>query len=98
MRLRTLSPQEPGKEGFAIQGDAGTESFAETAVSKVIEKFGKIDILVNNCAEQHTHQTITEITEQELEARGAGGASRRRRVARGILRLPLFCLFSVVVV
>lgn len=64
-------PQEPGKECFSIQGDAGTESFGETAVSKVIDKFGKIDVLVNNCAWQMNYSTTSDINEKDLEVRGA---------------------------
>jgi len=37
-----------------------------TAVEKVIRKFGKLDILVNNAAEQHLQDSITDITEEQL--------------------------------
>ena len=39
-----------GVRGFAIRADQGNVSEAEGLVAKVVEKFGKLDILVNNAA------------------------------------------------
>lgn len=68
---RPLPVQEPGKACIAIQGDAGVEGFADMALGKCIESFGRLDILVNNEAEQHQYESISDITENELEARGS---------------------------
>jgi NAD(P)-dependent dehydrogenase (short-subunit alcohol dehydrogenase family) len=35
-------------------------------VATVVDKFGKLDILVNNAAEQHPQVSITDITEEQL--------------------------------
>jgi NAD(P)-dependent dehydrogenase (short-subunit alcohol dehydrogenase family) len=56
-----------GQTCLAISGDVGDESFCREVINKTIEKFGKIDILVNNAAEQHTRNEITEITQDQLE-------------------------------
>ena len=56
-----------GKEALLLRGDVGDKGFCETVVGKVIEEFGKIDVLVNNAAEQHPKEEITEITPEQLQ-------------------------------
>jgi len=58
---------EHGKECQAIAGDIGDEEFCNRAIQKVIEKFGKVDILVNNAAEQTPQDSILEINAGQLE-------------------------------
>jgi NAD(P)-dependent dehydrogenase (short-subunit alcohol dehydrogenase family) len=56
-----------GREALLLRGDVGDKGFCETVVGKVIEEFGKIDVLVNNAAEQHPKEEITEITPEQLQ-------------------------------
>jgi NAD(P)-dependent dehydrogenase (short-subunit alcohol dehydrogenase family) len=56
-----------GRQCLAIKGDVGDPSFCEKVVSKTIDRFGKIDILVNNAAEQHPQDSIEKITPEQLE-------------------------------
>jgi NAD(P)-dependent dehydrogenase (short-subunit alcohol dehydrogenase family) len=56
-----------GKTCLLIPGDIREESFCKEAVSKVIDQFGKLNILVNNAAEQHPKDDIREITREQLE-------------------------------
>jgi NAD(P)-dependent dehydrogenase (short-subunit alcohol dehydrogenase family) len=49
-----------------LAGDIGDEHFCQEVVSKAIQTFGKIDILVNNAAEQHPQKSITDITTEQL--------------------------------
>lgn len=56
-----------GREALLLRGDVGDKGFCETVVGKVIEEFGKIDVLVNNAAEQHPKEDITEITPEQLQ-------------------------------
>lgn len=45
----------------------GNEKFCKTDIDKVIKNFGRLDILVNNAAEQHETQKPLEISEKQLE-------------------------------
>jgi NAD(P)-dependent dehydrogenase (short-subunit alcohol dehydrogenase family) len=52
---------------LSIKGDIGRPEFCADAIKKTVERFKKIDILVNNAAEQHPQELITEITDEQLE-------------------------------
>lgn len=56
-----------GGRAITIAGDVGSESFCQQAVQQTIDEFGKLDILVNNAAEQHPQESIEDITEEQLE-------------------------------
>lgn len=59
--------ESKGKKCILIQGDIGEEEFCKQAVNKIISEFGKIDILVNNAAEQHPQKSIEDITKEQFE-------------------------------
>jgi NAD(P)-dependent dehydrogenase (short-subunit alcohol dehydrogenase family) len=59
--------EEHGRKCLLIAGDVGQEKFCRKAIAKTIQVFGKIDILVNNAAEQHPQESIEKITEKQLE-------------------------------
>jgi NAD(P)-dependent dehydrogenase (short-subunit alcohol dehydrogenase family) len=59
--------EEHGGKCLLIAGDVGQEEFCRKAVARTIKEFGKIDILVNNAAEQHPQDSIEKITEKQLE-------------------------------
>ena len=56
-----------GRRCVLIAGDIGDESFCRSAISQTKRELGRIDILVNNAAEQHPQESITKITERQLE-------------------------------
>jgi NAD(P)-dependent dehydrogenase (short-subunit alcohol dehydrogenase family) len=56
-----------GRRCLTLAGDVGDPEFCADAVSLTIEKFGKIDILVNNAAEQHPQESLLDITPEQLE-------------------------------
>lgn len=58
--------QKYGGEALLIPGDISKESFCKKAVAKTVKAFGRIDVLVNNAAEQHTAKTIKGIETKNL--------------------------------
>jgi NAD(P)-dependent dehydrogenase (short-subunit alcohol dehydrogenase family) len=50
-----------------IDGDVGDEKFCRKAIDQTVDEFGKIDILVNNAAEQHPQESIEKISETQIE-------------------------------
>jgi len=59
--------EEQGRRCFSYAGDLGDEKFCLEVVSKVIDAFGRLDILLNNAAEQHPQESIEDITAKQLE-------------------------------
>ena len=57
---------EHGRKCLLIEGDVGEEDFCRDAMEKTVREFGKIDILVNNAAEQHLQDSIEQISEEQL--------------------------------
>ena len=55
-----------GIENFALVSDVSIEADNIEMVEKTIQKYGKIDILVNNAAEQHPKDSIEKISEKQL--------------------------------
>lgn len=56
-----------GGECILLSGDIGNEEFCIDAINKIKEKFNKINILVNNSAEQHVCEKLEDITKEQLE-------------------------------
>lgn len=56
-----------GRKCLLIAGDVGDESFCNEAAKKTFDEFGKIDILVNNAAEQHPQKSLLDISAKQLE-------------------------------
>jgi NAD(P)-dependent dehydrogenase (short-subunit alcohol dehydrogenase family) len=58
--------EEHGGKCLLIPGDVGRQEFCRKAVDQTMKEFDKLDILVNNAAEQHPQESIEKITEQQL--------------------------------
>jgi len=59
--------EELGRRCITLAGDIGDPEFCADAVSVTVEEFGKLDILVNNAAEQHPQDSLLDITPEQLE-------------------------------
>ncbi|TRO96707.1 SDR family oxidoreductase [Glycocaulis profundi] len=59
--------EDEGHAGLAIAGDIGEEAFCRDAVAQVMERFGHIDVLVNNAAEQHEVDGLEDLSAGQLE-------------------------------
>ncbi|RFS15759.1 glucose 1-dehydrogenase [Emticicia sp. C21] len=58
--------EEKGSEAILINADIGLKKNAEKIVQKVINKWGRLDILVNNAAVQFPETDILEIEEEHI--------------------------------
>ena len=64
-KTKELAEAECGRaESFA--GDIGQEATCVSAIDFAMKTFGRIDVLVNNAAEQHTVSDLAELTEEQL--------------------------------
>lgn len=59
--------EQEGRKCLLIAGDVGDDAFCRDAVGETVEKLGKLDILINNAAEQHPQKKIEDITKEQLE-------------------------------
>jgi NAD(P)-dependent dehydrogenase (short-subunit alcohol dehydrogenase family) len=55
-----------GRKCLTVSGDIGSEGFCKDAIARIVQFFGKLDILVNNAAEQHPQKDISDISEEQL--------------------------------
>lgn len=56
-----------GKEALLIPTDISVEVNCKNAIDQTVEKFGRLDILVNNAAVQYEQHDIQDITAQQWE-------------------------------
>ena len=59
--------EQEGRQCLLLCGDIGDENFCNEAVKETIAHFGKLDILVNNAAEQHPQKSLLDIKAEQLE-------------------------------
>ncbi|HEV7346423.1 MAG TPA: SDR family oxidoreductase [Devosia sp.] len=65
-KITASAVKAEGKEALLIRGDMSEKAFCDNVVGKVIEEFGKLDVLINNAAEQHPQDEITDISAEQL--------------------------------
>lgn len=59
--------QAEGTQCLSLAGDVGDPAFCARLVDAAVEQFGRIDVLVNNAAEQHTVETPEELAPEQIE-------------------------------
>ncbi|AFZ60649.1 SDR family oxidoreductase [Anabaena cylindrica FACHB-243] len=59
--------EKHGRKAVTITGDITHEDFCQQAIEQTVDEFGKLDILVNNAAEQHPQNSIEDISQEQLE-------------------------------
>ena len=63
---RRIIEEEEGSECLLIPGDLGQKAHCEEAVAKTVERFGGLNILVNNAAQQFLDEDFAEAGEDML--------------------------------
>lgn len=56
-----------GGRALSLPGDLGDPAHCEAVIEAVVSNLGRLDILVNNAAEQHPREQIDRISAQQLE-------------------------------
>jgi len=56
-----------GGECITLAGDVASAQFCRQMIEKAVSSFGKLDILVNNAAQQYPQKSIEDISEEQLE-------------------------------
>ncbi|RTQ49766.1 SDR family oxidoreductase [Hymenobacter gummosus] len=57
-----------GRRCLLLPGDLRDPEFCKQIVERTVQELGRLNILVNNAAEQHWHDSLTEIPDEELES------------------------------
>jgi NAD(P)-dependent dehydrogenase (short-subunit alcohol dehydrogenase family) len=59
--------EQAGRRCVLVAGDLADRAHAKTVVPRVVEEFGRVDVLVNNAAFQMTHESLDEIPDEEWD-------------------------------
>ena len=59
--------EQSGQRAIAVAGDIADPNHCRALVKQTVDAFGRIDVLVNNAAYQMSHESIAELTDQEVE-------------------------------
>lgn len=66
-RATQESVEQEGRRCLLMAGDVGREWWCRELVRRTMKHFGRLDLLVNNAAEQHPRDDIQQITSRQLE-------------------------------
>ena len=66
-RITADAIEQEGSEALLWCGDLGEPETCQGLVDKVIGKWGRLDVLVNNAGEQHPDKDIRAISEEQLK-------------------------------
>ncbi len=59
--------KELERDCASLRGDVGDEAFCRSAIEETVQRFGRLDVVVNNAGEQHVQESPEEITAEQLE-------------------------------
>lgn len=67
LELIRKAKSSDAKDPIAIAADLGFDDNCKRVVDEVVNVFGRIDVLVNNAAEQYKASSVEDIDEERLE-------------------------------
>jgi NAD(P)-dependent dehydrogenase (short-subunit alcohol dehydrogenase family) len=59
--------EQEGRRCITHAGDIGDEGFCQHLVQRTVQEFGRLEVVVNNAAEQHPQKSLTDISAEQLE-------------------------------
>lgn len=59
--------EQAGRKAVLVPGDIQDEAHCKQIVNRALQEFGQVDILVNNAAYQMSHESLQELTAEELD-------------------------------
>src|SRR5689334_10279782 len=59
--------EDAGRKAVLVPGDISNEEHCKEIINRAVKELGGIDILVNNAAYQMSHQSLQEISPEELD-------------------------------
>lgn len=59
--------EEAGRKCVLVSGDLSDPNHCREVISRAVDEFGNIDVLVNNAAYQMTHESLDEISDEEWD-------------------------------
>jgi NAD(P)-dependent dehydrogenase (short-subunit alcohol dehydrogenase family) len=59
--------EEAGHRAVLVAGDIGVEQVCKDLVTRCISEFGRLDVLINNAAFQRTHDSLEDISAEEIQ-------------------------------
>ena len=87
--------EELGGEVLLSQGDIGDGAYCEELVKKTIDRFGRLDIVVNNASMQKPEDSLLDITDESMEKTFKTNIFGMMRLARAAL--PHLTLGSAII-
>lgn len=66
-RITEAAVRGEGREVLLLKGDVADKIFCDGVVEKTLARFGRLDVLVNNAAEQHPRDEVTDISPEQLQ-------------------------------
>jgi NAD(P)-dependent dehydrogenase (short-subunit alcohol dehydrogenase family) len=58
--------RQEGTDCLLIKGDIGSSKFCADSVVRTLKQFNRLDVLINNAAEQHEQEGVEDISEEQL--------------------------------
>jgi NAD(P)-dependent dehydrogenase (short-subunit alcohol dehydrogenase family) len=57
--------EQAGRQCVLVPGDLADRAHCEEVVSRAVDAFGRVDVLINNAAYQMTHENVEDISDEE---------------------------------